>query len=169
VASTREEALARLIGPGGPFEIRREVVLGVQVRAYQVGPHTLAEVLEASRVWGNRDYLVYDDERYTYEQHYDVVAGLAHHLAENYGIGPGDRIVIAMRNYPEFPLFFWAAQALGAVAVLLNAWWTEPELRFGLDDSEGVFLVVDRERLERMQRIIPAASRLRERHHPVWS
>ncbi|GAA3057183.1 class I adenylate-forming enzyme family protein [Pseudonocardia yunnanensis] len=161
MASTRDDALARLIGPGGPFEIREQDVLGVQVRAYQVGPHTLTEVLEASRVWGNRDYLVYDDERYTYEQHYDVVAGLAHHLAENYGIGPGDRIVIAMRNYPEFPLFFWAAQALGAVAVLLNAWWTEHELQFGLDDSEGVFLVVDRERLERMQRIIPAARRLR--------
>ena len=49
--------------------------------------------------------------------------------ARERGVGKGDRVAIGMRNYPEWVMAFWATQALGAVAVPLNAWWTAPELR----------------------------------------
>ncbi|GII95292.1 hypothetical protein Ssi02_55230 [Sinosporangium siamense] len=47
----------------------------------------------------------------------------------------GDRVALAMRNYPEWVVSFSAIMALGAVAVPLNAWWTRSELEFGLADS----------------------------------
>ena len=59
-----------------------------------------------------------------------------------------------MRNYPEWALAFWAAAAVGAVVVPLNAWWTGPELAYGLIDSGSVVLFADRERLERLAPLI---------------
>lgn len=47
----------------------------------------------------------------------------------------GDRVAIAMRNYPEWPVAFFAAASIGAVVVPLNAWWVADELEFGLVDS----------------------------------
>ena len=40
-----------------------------------------------------------------------------------------------MRNLPEWPVAFYAAAALGAIVTPLNAWWTGPELEYGLTDS----------------------------------
>ena len=50
---------------------------------------------------------------------------------------------LATRNLPEWVVAFWAAQAIGAVTVPLNAWWTGVELAYGLADSGSVALFVD--------------------------
>jgi acyl-CoA synthetase (AMP-forming)/AMP-acid ligase II len=140
--------------------MRERTINGVRVRAYDCGPWNLREVLDGSRAHRDRDYLVLDEERYTFTEHYDIVAGLAHHLAEQFGIGKGDRVAIAMRNLPEFAFHFWAAISLGAVAVPLNAWWTAGEAQFALNDCGASLLVADDERLERWADVIPAATQL---------
>ena len=150
-AMTREEALAVLTGPGGPFQIDQEVVDGVPMSVFATAPFTLRDVLQSTLANGSRDYLVYEQERYTFEEHFGIVAGLARWLADTQGIGKGDRVAIGMRNYPEWLMAFWATQVLGAVAVPLNAWWTAPELRFALDDSGARFAVLDGERYDRMR------------------
>jgi long-chain acyl-CoA synthetase len=60
-----------------------------------------------------------------------------------------------MRNYPDWSVGFWACQAIGAVVVALNAWWTTDELAFALSDSEPTALLLDGERLQRVQPILP--------------
>ncbi|HET6795235.1 MAG TPA: class I adenylate-forming enzyme family protein [Acidimicrobiales bacterium] len=152
--ATREEAIAQLTGPGGPFEIRQEVVLGVPMRVYAGGPRAMRDIVVGSRQFGDRPFLVWYDEHYSYADHFDLVAGLAHELRDNHGVGHGDRVAIAMRNYPEFLISFWATQALGAVAVPLNAWWTGPELEYGLRDSGAKVLFADGERLRRLDKIV---------------
>src|SRR5581483_1207995 len=107
-------------------------------------------VLESSRAHGTRDFLVYETDRYTFADHLGIVAGLARWLAAERGVRKGDRVAIGMRNYPEWLFAFWAAEALGAVVVPLNAWWTAPELRYALDDSGVTFAVLDGERYERL-------------------
>ena len=159
--TTRDEAIAQLTGPGGPFELKVQEIRGKKMKAYAVRPFTLADVLRDSRSRGDLDYLVYEGERYTLEQNYRLAAGLARELIEGYGISPGDRVAIALRNYPEFVTLFWAVTAIGAVLVPLNAWWTADELRYGIEDSECVLLAVDRERLESLQPILPELTRLR--------
>ena len=67
-----------------------------------------------------------------------------------YGLRPGDRAVVAMRNHPEWQIAFWAAQLAGLVAVPLNAWWTEDEFTYALDDCAPRVLLVDGERLPRV-------------------
>jgi long-chain acyl-CoA synthetase len=132
-----------------PFEIVEEDVRGVRLRVFKNSPPTLRAVWLASAAHGESDYLVYRDERYTFADAHRIVASMARTLV-SYGIQPGDRVAIAMRNYPEWAFAFWAAISAGATTVPLNAWWTDPELAYGLSDSGAVVLFADEERAERI-------------------
>lgn len=155
------EVEAELTAPGAPFELTEIDRSGVTVRAWKNAPPILRAMIEASRVHGDADMLVYGDERLSYAEHFRRVAGLARGLVDTYGIAPGDRVAIAMRNYPEWSIAFFAAACAGAVVVPLNAWWAAGELEFGLRDSGSSVLLADEERLERL------ASRLPELDIPV--
>src|SRR5207237_750547 len=69
-------------------------------------------------------------------------------------------------NLPEWPACFFAITALGAIAVPLNAWWTGPELEYGLADSGARALLCDRGRYER---IAPHLASLPELRHVIVS
>ena len=144
------EADAALTAPGQFFEIGEEVIRGVPTRIWRNAPETLGAVLEQSRAHGDAVFLVYEDERITFAEHFRRAAVLAHLLRDRYGVVPGDRVAIAMRNFPEWPQAFWAVAAAGAVVVPLNAWWTGPELAYGLEDSGAKVLFADEERAERL-------------------
>src|SRR5215469_4518780 len=139
---------ALLTAPGAMFEMAEETVDGALIRVWKNAPPTLGSVLELSSGYGDVDFLVYQDERYTFARHYATAAQLARRLRDDLGVQVGDRVSIAMRNYPEWSIAFFGATAAGAVAVPLNAWWTSSELRYGLADSASKVLICDAERLE---------------------
>lgn len=141
------EATAMLTAPGAPFEMEEKEIAGINMRVWKNSPNNLREVFELSKSYGNRPYLVYEDDRMTYAENYDRVTRLAHLLVNEYGVNKGDRIAIAMRNYPEWPICFWASIAVGAIAVPLNAWWTGAELEYGLADSGAKVLFADEQRI----------------------
>ena len=142
---------AGLTASGQPFEIETSVVRGVPTRCWKCTPKSLAEVLERGRAaGGDRTFIVLGDERLTHEAHYKQVVAFAGRLAGELGVAKGDRVAIAMRNYPEWSIAFFAATMLGAVAVPLNAFWTGGELAFGITDSGARVLIADGERLERL-------------------
>src|SRR4029079_14617717 len=58
-------------------------------------------------------------------------------------------VAIGMRNYPEWIVAYAAITSIGAIAVSLNAWWTEEELAYGIEDSGSTVLIADQERAER--------------------
>ncbi len=144
------EATAILTAPGQPFEMEELTIRGVPTRTWKSAPATLRSVLELSALHGDKDFLVYEDERMTFTEHFRTVAGLAHSLIDQFGVAPGDRVAIAMRNLPEWVMAFWASIAAGAVVVPLNAWWTGPELAYGLADSGTSVVFVDEERKDRI-------------------
>ncbi|GGQ04247.1 fatty acid--CoA ligase [Streptomyces roseolilacinus] len=141
-SSSRVEAL--LTAPGAPFA----VVRGEGGRLeYVSGPRTLREFVEATWAFGDAPFLVGEDGAgYTYREFLGAACGLARRLADGYGLRPGDRVVIAGRNHPEWQVAFWAAQFAGLVAVPLNAWWTAGECAYALDDCAPKALLVDDER-----------------------
>src|SRR5919204_1659313 len=145
---SREEALRALTAPGADFELVEETVGGIPMRVFRNAPPTLRAVLELTREIAERDAVVYEEERFTYGELLAVAAGLAARLRDRYGLERGDRIAVAMRNYPEWPLVFWAAIALDIVVVPLNAWWTAREMRYALEDSDARLLVADGERID---------------------
>jgi long-chain acyl-CoA synthetase len=145
-----EEATRVLTAAGQTFEMEDVEIRGVLTRVWKNCPESLRVVLELSRGHGDKDYLVYEDERTTYEEHYRVAATIARRLQDRFGIEKGDRVAIAMRNLPEWAMGFWGAAVAGGVVVPLNAWWTRPELRYGLADSGTAVAFVDAARLERI-------------------
>jgi long-chain acyl-CoA synthetase len=145
------DALAQITAPGQLFEMEEREIRGVVVRTWKAAPPSLRFVLDLSLGYGDADYIVYEERRVSYAQHYRQAATLAHRLRDELGVQKGDRIAIAMRNLPEWVVAFWAAIAVGAVVVPLNAWWTEHELAYGIGDSGTVVAFVDGERAERLR------------------
>src|SRR5438874_4576272 len=147
---TIAEATEVLTAPGQIFEVGEETVRGIPMKVWKNAPPSLRAVLEMSRGHGDKTFLVYEDERMTFEEHFGAAAHLATRLVADYGVNKGDRVAIAMRNFPEWPVAFWAAAVAGAIVVPLNAWWTGEELAYGLADSGSVVLFADAEREERL-------------------
>jgi len=123
---------------------------GVPTRVWKNAlPNLAVLAAHANASFGDREFVVYEDERVTYAAWYRAVAALAHALQER-GVKKGDRVALAMRNLPEWPVAFFAAAVTGAIAVPLNAWWTGEELAFGLADSGAAVLICDAERWDRI-------------------
>ncbi len=141
-----------LTSPGQPFEITSVAVRGQSIKAYAAAPPSLREMWLASAAFADRDYLVYENERWTYSDAHRDVAAIANWMAKQ-GIKQGDRVAIAMRNYPEWLLLYWACVSQGIAVVGVNAWWVASELAFGLEDSAPKLLICDQERLDRFNEI----------------
>jgi long-chain acyl-CoA synthetase len=149
------EVRDQITAPGQMFELDEVEIRGTRVRVWKHAPPSLRSILEISRLHGDKTFLVYEDDRLTYEEHFHHAATFAQRLAERYGVTKGDRVAIAMRNFPEWSVAFWAAAALGAVVVPLNAWWTSPELEYGLRDCGATVLIADEERIVRLASVLP--------------
>ncbi|HEY5104508.1 MAG TPA: AMP-binding protein, partial [Acidimicrobiales bacterium] len=160
VALTHVEATAQLTAPGQMFEVDRAEVDGIEMAVWKNAPTSLRQILELSLGHGAKEFLVYEDQRITFEEHYRISSTLAQRLIDD-GAKKGDRIAIASRNLPEWIMAFWGSMITGAVVVPLNAWWTTDELIYGLSDSGASVLFVDEERLERVRPRLDELSSLR--------
>ncbi len=145
-----DEAWENLTAPGAQFEIVETQVRGQSLREFKNAPPSLRELWLISAAHGDKDYLVYGDERWTFSEAHRVVASVAAWLFEQ-GVKPGDRVAIAMRNYPEWMLAYWACTSVGVAAVGMNAWWTAPEMVYGIEDSDPKVIIADQERLDRLK------------------
>ena len=147
---TRDQVKDALCAPGMPFEMETAEIEGVPTRVWKNAlPNLAVLAAHANASFGDREFVVYEDERVTYGAWYRAVATLAHALQER-GVKTGDRVALAMRNLPEWPVAFFAAAVTGAIVVPLNAWWTGEELAFGLADSGATVLICDAERWDRI-------------------
>ena len=143
------EAHARLTAPGERFEIETLPIRGIMTRTWKNAPPTLRHIFQTSRTFPDREFLVYDDERATYDAFARATLTLARQLQAD-GVQKGDRVAVIMRNLPEWPVAFFAGILVGAIVTPLNAWWTGGELEYGLADSGAKVAIVDDERLGRI-------------------
>ncbi|WP_341859264.1 class I adenylate-forming enzyme family protein [Qipengyuania sp. GPGPB31] len=164
-AMSRAECRDRLTAPGERFEMETIDIRGVPTRVWKHAPTNMRQVAMAARTHGDRLFAIYEDERVTYEAWFRAVARMAAELRER-GVAKGDRVALAMRNLPEWPVAFFAATTIGAICVPLNAWWTGSELAFGLANSGAKLLVCDAERWER---IAPHRGELPDLEHALVS
>jgi long-chain acyl-CoA synthetase len=160
---SREEVKALLCAPGQPFEMETVDIDGIPTRVWKNAHPSLAALAEHARGHGDSEFLIFEDERVTYASWYRAVAALALEL-QKIGVSKGDRVALAMRNLPEWPVIFFAVTSIGAIAVPLNAWWTDQELMFGLENSGSKILLCD---AERWDRISPHLSELPELEHVI--
>lgn len=143
-----KDAWNELTGLGGQFEITTVEVRGQDLRVYKNQPPTLRELWQLTAGHGDKDYLVYNEERISYVEAHRQVAQVANWLLDQ-GVEPGDRVAIAMRNYPEWLIGYWACVSVGIACVGMNAWWVGPEIIYGVNDADPKVIIADAERLER--------------------
>jgi long-chain acyl-CoA synthetase len=125
------------------------VIRGVKTRVWKNAPPTIRDLFALGRTHGDKNFLVYEDDRATFDTFSRATLAVAAELTRQ-GVKKGDRVAIIMRNLPEWPAIFFGATIVGAIVTPLNAWWTGPELEYGLVDSGSKVAFVDAERLERI-------------------
>ncbi len=143
------EAESLVLADDGFLATTTTEIRGVPTKVFVHAPTSLRDLVDSTRARGDAVFCVYEDERWTFTEWVTKVDELAAALVETYGIAKGDRVAIAMRNYPEWIVTWAAAVSVGAIAVSLNAWWTAEELAFALADSEPKVLFADAERVAR--------------------
>ncbi len=147
---TFQEACAQVCAPGTRFEIQEVDVAGIPTKVFAGTPPNMRYLFAAAAARTD-DFIVFEDERWPMPRVLELVGQIGHALVHDLGVANGDRVAIAMRNYPEWIAAFAAITAVGAVAVPMNAWWQTDEMVFALDDSGSNVVIADADRLDRMR------------------
>ncbi|MDD2991213.1 MAG: class I adenylate-forming enzyme family protein [Zoogloea sp.] len=143
------QARAQLTAPGAPFEVIECTDGDHAERRYRNAFPTLPALLAASRAHGDKPYIQYQGETWTFTRFFaeaDAVASWLHKA----GVCPGDRVAIAMRNRPEWGVAFVATALLGAIPAPLNSFGLREELHAALADLAPKVLFCDPERHARV-------------------
>ncbi len=153
---TFQEACAAVCAPGTMFEIQEAEVLGRTSKVFAGTPPNIRALfaLAAART---DEFIIFEEERWTMPEVLDMAGKIGHLLVNDLGVSKGDRVALAMRNYPEWIAAFVAVTSVGAVVVPMNAWWVTDELVFAIEDSGSKVVIADQERLTRMQQAEPGA------------
>lgn len=141
-----QKARAELTAPGATFELHDISLDGQSYKAFKNAQSTLTSVLQAGRNHGDAEFLVYEGERYTFQEFFTQVDALAASMQLDHGVCSGDRVAIAMRNCPEWGLSFVAAVLIGAIPVPINSWGKSEELEYAITDSGANLLICDEQR-----------------------
>jgi long-chain acyl-CoA synthetase len=160
-AMSIEQAHALLTQPGTMLEVGEAEVRGIRMKVWKNAPPTLREVFALGGMFAGRDHLVFENERASVGAFRAAAAKFAHQLIAD-GVKPGDRVAVIMRNLPEWPVAFWGGVLAGAIVTPLNAWWTGPELEYGLKNSGTSIAIMDIERYERVREHLDACPDIRK-------
>jgi long-chain acyl-CoA synthetase len=123
---------------------------GQMYRTFDTNLKLLANLYQMAHGNATKEFLVYAGpdaiggvERFTFLQVLEEANALANYLVSDLGVKKGDRVAMAMRNYPEWCFAFMAATSIGAVAVPTNSLWNEKELEYGMADSGASVIFCD--------------------------
>ena len=125
---------------------------GITYREFKNTPKTLAGFFEFGLLFPEWEFIVFNDERYSYQDIHKKAAQTANALKQA-GVQKGDRVAICMANNPEYIILFMAVTSMGAVCVLLNSWWVPDEVIYGLENSQSKVLLADEKRLRGLEKL----------------
>ncbi len=132
------------------FKVTTAIVRGVEYRVFENAPPSLAGIFEMGAAHGDKPFIYYEGETWTFARLWSEAGRFANALSGGLGVKRGDRVALAMRNYPEWCAGFMALISIGAVVVPLNAWWKTEELRYALKDCGAKLVIGDDKRLDLM-------------------
>lgn len=150
MTSFYDSAIAEITAPGELYETHTVRVGEIDYIGFVNSPKNLLEVYRQGLQYGESEFYVYREERYTFSDAWQLAARVANSLLTS-GVKQGDRVGIASRNYPEWIWSFMGITAIGGIATALNAWWSTDELLHAIHDSGLTVLIVDHERLAKIQ------------------
>ena len=149
---TDEELHAKIgekLAAGGLFASAPMTVRGVDYpRVFLASNMSLRDFLAMKAAeFADHEFMTYGDEHFGQGESWQRACRFANALIAGHDVKPGDKVAIAMRNYPEWCLAYMAIVATGATVVPLNAWWKAEELHYALKDSKARIVIGDAKRL----------------------
>lgn len=103
------------------------------------------------RGFGDHTALIGNGRRRTYKELTDWSNRIAHVLVEDYGIEPGNRVLIRAANNPALVACWLAATKVGAVVVNTMPMLRSPELHKIIDKAEVSFALCDNRLLDELE------------------
>ena len=100
-----EEATKKVLETDDLYQFSEYTDDGQIYKTFVNTPQTLHELLEygkKTRQWD--EFIVYENERITYFEFIEKVNSVAAFLQKELGVKKGDKVAIAMRNFPEYPI-----------------------------------------------------------------
>ena len=102
------------------------------------------------RGFGDRTALIGNGRRRTYKELSDWTNRLAHALVDNFGIKPGNRVLIRSANNPAMVACWLAATKVGAVVINTMPMLRAAELNKYVDSAEVEFALCDTRLMDEM-------------------
>ena len=99
-SNIRDPLAERLIGPGKGWEIETVMVRGREQEVFKGRPRNLAGLFRNGLAFGGKDMIVFGEESFTYAEGFARAAALAKALREQFGVGPGTKVAVAMTRAP---------------------------------------------------------------------
>ncbi|WP_237133551.1 class I adenylate-forming enzyme family protein [Pseudohongiella sp. O18] len=143
-----------LKSPESDLATTTKVINGIELNVFAKVPDNLRGVYKLGLEAADKDFLVYEDERFTFAQSLHTAEAMSQVLLRRYGIKKGDRVAVCSRNYPEWCLAYMAITMIGAIVVPMNSWWQSNELVYGIKDSGTRVLFADQERIDQLLPVI---------------
>ncbi|WP_310498563.1 class I adenylate-forming enzyme family protein [Sandarakinorhabdus sp.] len=154
-----DEVVAAITAPGGALAVGTASVNGATLPVFAAAPPTMREFFAMFfGAQGPKEFLVFGEERLTFADIHDRALKFAAMLQHRRGIAKGDRVGVAMRNYPEWIIAYVGILYAGAICIPMNAWWTADEMDYALKDSGARLVVADEERARRLATLSCIAS-----------
>ena len=147
------EITNELTQKGQIFETREyKNDFGIVTNEYASFPDSLRKYFDFALMHGEKEFLVFEDERFTFGEAFKIAAKFGNALI-NAGIKKGDKVSICMQNNPEFMFAYMGIVGIGAVCVPLNSWWVPNEVIYGIEHSQSKLLLADQKRLQGLESI----------------
>jgi acyl-CoA synthetase (AMP-forming)/AMP-acid ligase II len=142
------KVMEQLLRPGEAFELVACPEVGPDSKAFLNAPRTMRELFAPAYRHGEKEFLLYQGERWTFDRLLNESHAIGHWLVDSHGIEKGQRVAIAMRNCPEWMAAYIAITCVGAVVVPVNSWGKGPDIEYVLRDSESTIVFCDQQRYD---------------------
>lgn len=130
---------------------------GWRLQVFEPRPRQMADILNASEIWGEREFLVCGPRRVSFVAFRRAVAK-AVELLRRAGAAPGAMSMLLGANSPEWLLCFWALARLGGPVALGNAWWSSEEIADAIALTSPRLVIADAARAQRLPATVTAVS-----------
>lgn len=152
IGQTIKGVRAQLTSPGAPFELQQTTLAdGRTFASYRNAFQNLPQLINAGRAHGAAEFMVYGEDRWTFDRFFAAADAVASRLQKQLGMKAGQRVAIAMRNRPEWAVALAAVALIGAVPVPLNSFGLTSELMSNIEDTTPAWLICDNDRYERVK------------------
>ena len=123
---------------------------GIAYKEFVNAPKNLKDYFELGYLHPETDWLVFNEERYTFKEIHQRAKKTANALLDS-GLKKGDRVAVCMANNPEYIIIYMGCMLAGLVLVPLNSWWVPKEVIYGLNNSGSKILIADFKRLQGLE------------------